>query len=79
MRGVEEGGSRSQSKEGEEEAESAAPAPPSPATSRSPWTPPDELSPGSAGDDDDEEPPACSDAGIQLVTVHETSTSGERA
>ncbi|CAH2085817.1 unnamed protein product [Euphydryas editha] len=44
----------------------------SPAALTSPsrsWSPPDELSPGSARDDDDDEPPACDDA-LELVAVH---------
>ncbi|XP_034828775.1 nonsense-mediated mRNA decay factor SMG8 [Maniola hyperantus] len=73
VKGVEEAASQSESKEAEEEEESEPPAAPSPATPRSPWTPPDELSPGSAAEEDEEEPEPCSDTGIEVVTVQETT------
>ncbi|CAH0723967.1 unnamed protein product, partial [Brenthis ino] len=38
------------------------------------WTPPDELSPGSARDEDEDEPAACSEDGIEVVTVQGTSS-----
>ncbi|XP_039750612.1 protein SMG8 isoform X1 [Pararge aegeria] len=77
VKGAVEANALAEDKEVEQEEESEAPAPPSPTSPRSSWSPPDELSPGSAADEEEDEPAACSDAGIELVTVQEPSAPAQ--
>ncbi|XP_023934832.2 nonsense-mediated mRNA decay factor SMG8 isoform X2 [Bicyclus anynana] len=67
VKGAEGSAARADGKEAEDEG-----APPSPASPRSCWSPPDELSPGSA-DDDEDAPAPCGDADLELLAVHEPS------